>query len=345
MAPARRSGFTLIELLVVIAIIAILIALLVPAVQKVREAASRTQCENNLKQMGLACHNYHDANKYLPPGSHQTGNTPTPQGNIDNHWYWSWMAFILPFIEQDTIWRQADTFANRDATSSWSPWGNGGAWYGLSGNSNDGPNPAQGLVMPVYVCPSDWRTLVVNVNYGLPTGPTPMGFTDYVGNSGSKGDPGISWAGIPQVPIDGVLYIDSKVKLTGIIDGTSNTLLIGEHPPSNDFNLGWWFDGAGMDNGGNMEILMSTEGWTETSVNFLVNIAYQQYLPCLNNPNGFVPGDPNDPCSVGHYWSLHAGGMNMLFADGSVRFLYYGMSPVTFAAAASRAGGEIANFD
>jgi prepilin-type N-terminal cleavage/methylation domain-containing protein/prepilin-type processing-associated H-X9-DG protein len=340
MVPSRRQGFTLIELLVVIAIIAILIALLVPAVQKVREAAARTQCENNMKQMGLAMHNYHDANKYLPNGSHQTGNTNTSMGPIDNHWYWSWMALILPFVEQDNIWKLADQFSRSDPTSSWSPWGNGGTWYGLSGNANDGPNPAQGMVMPVYLCPSDWRTLILSIDYGI--GPTPMGFTDYVGNSGSLGDP---YSG-PQ--FNGVLYPDSKVKLTQILDGTSNTLLVGEHPPSNDFNLGWWFDGAGMDNAGNMEILMNTQGWNEPTVISFVSAFYTQYQPCLNSGitlSGFVPGDPNNICSVGHYWSLHAAGMNMLMADGSVRFAYYGMSPVTFTAMASRAGGEIPNLD
>jgi len=347
MRPLRRSsGFTLIELLVVIAIIAILIALLVPAVQKVREAASRTQCENNMKQMGLALHNYHDANKYLPPGSHQVASqgagVSTSMGYIDSHWYWTWMAFILPFVEQDTIWKQADSFAKTDPTSSWSPWGNGGTWYGLSGNGNDGPNPAQGLVMSTYLCPSDWRTLIVNIDYGL--GPVPMGFSDYSGNSGSKGDTGAG-TGVP-VQFNGILYVDSKVKLTGILDGTSNTLAVGEHPPSNDFNFGWWFDGAGADNGGNLETLMNAQGWSEPTI-----VAWYSgsptYGPCMNNPgyNGLQPGDPNNACSIGHYWSLHPGGMNALFADGSVRFMLYGTNPVTFAAACSRAGGEVANFD
>jgi prepilin-type N-terminal cleavage/methylation domain-containing protein/prepilin-type processing-associated H-X9-DG protein len=350
MVPSRRSGFTLIELLVVIAIIAILIALLVPAVQKVREAAARTQCDNNLKQMGLALHNFHDANKYLPSGSHQTG-TPgvaTSMGTIDSHWYWSWMAQILPFVEQDTIWKMADVFANSAPISSWSPWGNGGTWYGLSpGPSNAGPNPAQGLVMPVYVCPSDWRTLVVNIDYGI--GPTPMGFTDYAGNSGSVGD---LYFG-PN--FNGVLYPDSKVKLTQILDGTSNTVFVGEHPPSNDFNFGWWFDGAGIDNAGDMEILMNATSWKSMTAQFFYG-GSPTYGSCFttvstgNNPlvsfpGSLQPGDPNDPCSIGHYWSLHPGGMNCLMADGSVRFVYYGMDPAIFAAAMSRAGGEVVNFD
>src|SRR6476646_8844897 len=97
--PKKRPGFTLIELLVVIAIIAILIGLLVPAVQKVREAAARTQCENNLKQMALAMHMYQDTNKKLPAGwSTNTGAAPSP--------YWSWSLLILPYIEQGPLYTQ-----------------------------------------------------------------------------------------------------------------------------------------------------------------------------------------------------------------------------------------------
>src|SRR5579872_6429955 len=101
MNAAKRCAFTLIELLVVIAIIAILIALLVPAVQKVREAAARTQCINNLKQIGIALHDYHGAFKVLPEGSHSAN---------DKYWYWSWMSKILPFIDQEPLYRQADAF-------------------------------------------------------------------------------------------------------------------------------------------------------------------------------------------------------------------------------------------
>src|SRR5437660_7101440 len=123
---ARRLGFTLIELLVVIAVIGVLIALLLPAVQKIREAANRTQCLNNMKQMGLALHNYHDTYKRFPPS---LDNAIYPQASI-NAWYpsppnnpppprpgftpyWSWMAYILPFIEQDNLWNQAMAWARQ----------------------------------------------------------------------------------------------------------------------------------------------------------------------------------------------------------------------------------------
>src|SRR5947208_9746954 len=100
----KRSGFTLIELLVVIAIIAILIGLLVPAVQKVRAAAARTQCLNNLKQIGLALHEYHGANKVFPPGYQATG--PYVDGATDTTPGWGWAAMILPYLDQDPLYRQ-----------------------------------------------------------------------------------------------------------------------------------------------------------------------------------------------------------------------------------------------
>src|SRR5947209_8783225 len=160
--PGRRRGFTLVELLVVIAIIGTLIGLLLPAVQRVREAANRIKCANNLKQLGLALHNYHDVYNGFPSGVDNWFNV---------HWHWSWLAKILPFIEQDNLYREADAWANNtntpihwpfpspngtDGYANWSPWG--GWVFGLPG---PGQNPALGQVMPLYMCPSEPHVRII----------------------------------------------------------------------------------------------------------------------------------------------------------------------------------------
>jgi prepilin-type N-terminal cleavage/methylation domain-containing protein/prepilin-type processing-associated H-X9-DG protein len=197
-----RFAFTLIELLVVIAIIAILMGLLVPAVQKVREAASRLSCKNNLHQIGLGMHNYHDSMQSLPPGyvaygSYSDGFTDTAPG-------WGWAALLLPYVEQEPLYRQIN--------------------FNLPVQSS----PAIQTPIKIYLCPSD------------PTPASPFAVTDPFGNPVALAAPCsyAACAGGDESETDapsgmGVFYRNSRTRLTDITDGTSNTILVGDRAWSN----------------------------------------------------------------------------------------------------------------
>src|SRR5436190_10615428 len=205
----QRRGFTLIELLVVIAIIAILIALLVPAVQKVRDAAARAQCQNNLKQIGLALHNYHDTKKALPPGASADKAPWRNGGTQDDDWGSSWMVHVLSFVEQDAIFR------------NWQ-------FYGQSGWQNGNDNALiKGSPVPVYRCPSS-QLPETNPYMTTRTGSGGVGsfYTSYVAIGGSYIDAGALTFGTNIYSTQGTLYGNSKTKLTDITDGTSNTMVV-----------------------------------------------------------------------------------------------------------------------
>lgn len=194
-----RRGFTLIELLVVIAIIAILIALLVPAVQKVREAAARATCENNLKQLGLALHSYHGTLKVFPPGSAGNGGTaaaPVPA--------WGWAALILPNLDQAPLHQQFDPDKRT-------------LQQAFAGNL-----PGLQLQLAVFICPSDpGGSMGVGFNDNRKFTKPVAGQNIAIGKSnypGSAGDNGS----------DGVFAADSKTKIAHITDGTSNTFMVCE---------------------------------------------------------------------------------------------------------------------
>ena len=224
-----RRAFTLIELLVVIAIISVLIGLLLPAAQKVREAAARAQCQNNLKQIGLALHAYHDQKKQLPPGC----TTDTAPWGAGGGWGSSWMVFLLPYIEQANLY------------NLWQFTGGNSGYVNTNNRvlTTAGVLPTtqgNGLVLPVYRCPSSTLPMFA----GDPYGTLKVMLANYVGIAGAANGliPGYtesridnSAAGIPccsgggPSSGGGTLFRGSTVKLTGITDGTSNTLVVSEH--------------------------------------------------------------------------------------------------------------------
>ena len=281
--PKQRSAFTLIELLVVIAIIAILIGLLLPAVQKVREAAARMSCQNNLKQMGIALHSFNDVNGRLPYGSYRSNNS--------NREGWGWGAYILPHIEQDNLHRQLGV-ANREL-------------------HNVLTTSARNLVqtpIKTFVCPSD-------EGGDLMAGPLGNG-RNFVGDAGLPG--GFRLAKSNYVGSCGLNSVNSnrgsgvlvtfqinvrrtEVSLVSITDGTSNTFAIGER----DFRCyqGAWA-GNRNPNGGGWRGADYTLGEVTQPLNSTDNRRTNNNSTCLQ---GFS--------------SRHTGGANFAFADGSVQFI------------------------
>jgi prepilin-type N-terminal cleavage/methylation domain-containing protein/prepilin-type processing-associated H-X9-DG protein len=200
--PQRQQGFTLIELLVVIAIMAILMGLLVPAVQKVREAAARIQCKNNLKQIGLALHNYHDAQLSFPPGYLAFG--PYSDGATDTAPGWGWGAFILPYLEQDPLYRQIN-FSQPVSAST-----------------------VPQAMLKLYLCPNDptpQAPFAVPDPFGSPV--VLAAPSSYAACAGGDESSTFGPSGL------GVFYRNSRTRLTDISDGTSQTVMIGERAWAN----------------------------------------------------------------------------------------------------------------
>ena len=196
----NRRAFTLIELLVVIAIIAVLIGLLLPAVQKVREAAARMKCQNNLKQIGLGLHNYEGANGHFPPAF--IGNVGTTPTNSPAPHGWAWGTWILPYVEQDSLYRQVSP-----TTST------------IPGNLTDPATTPLGLLcqtrIVLYICPTD-NAPPLNDQRGF------HAYSSYGAVGGSLNTSGLSLNG------NGVMYQASKTRLVDITDGSSNTAVVGE---------------------------------------------------------------------------------------------------------------------
>jgi prepilin-type N-terminal cleavage/methylation domain-containing protein/prepilin-type processing-associated H-X9-DG protein len=306
----RRRGFTLIELLVVIAIIAILIALLVPAVQKVREAAARIQCTNSLKQLGLAAHAYHGDYKKFPPGVYQLSFAAAPKFRGV-----SVFVYLLPYLEQ------APLFQGWDTTNPL--------------NNTVGGNTARtAVVVPVLICPSD----IIPQNPTADSNGRWYALTSYGGNGGTRSyDPQLATNdGIFAVigPGSQTAPAGAPVRIADVTDGLSNTVLFGErshYDPNYDSfvtNLGgtavslnvmgaigfWAPSGARLAAG---DVLLSAFA----PINFRVPADYANRAslnPPVNSANDYTYYSDRRVCAFG---SQHTGGANFALGDGSVRFI------------------------
>jgi prepilin-type N-terminal cleavage/methylation domain-containing protein/prepilin-type processing-associated H-X9-DG protein len=295
-----RKAFTLVELLVVIAIIGILVALLLPAIQAARGAARRISCTNNLKQIALATHNYHDTHSVFPAGGL---NWPAPPGqpNPPRFRNVSLFVLILPQVEQGPL------------SASWDfddPWQNI-----LSGRA--------ATVLNVLICPADYLPSRVAVD----SSGRQFGMTSYGGNAG------VQSYQTANATRDGVFYMNSNHRIADILDGTSNTLLFGERYHRDveyDLNAGtftkmggwgYWCPSAGP------------PGMGDVTLGSMVPINYL-------HPRGVAVDTAHEARRITAMGSGHSGGCNVALADGSTRFVSENVDDATFRALSTRAGGE-----
>jgi len=272
-----RKGFTLIELLVVIAIIAVLISLLLPAVQQAREAARRTQCRNNLKQLGLALHNYHDTFATFPPGDlYEQGELGTT-----NMAGWGWGTFLLPALDQGPLYNNLSPGTR--------------SLHVLLQDAS-----LRSLVqtpLTVFRCPSD-DVLELNKDRKFTNaeyGNIAAGTSSYVANAGTRWSTANQWISNGRDPW-GVIFASSRIRISDITDGTSNTFLLGERESN---------DGAG--------VWVGTRNYNGTgNVGLPMNLA----ITAAKLNSGLPTNTEWD-----YFSSKHEGGAHFLFADGRVQFI------------------------
>lgn len=303
MSQAKLRAFTLIELLVVIAIIAVLIALLLPAVQQAREAARRSQCKNNLKQIGLALHNYHETHSVLPPGGTTCNPCAAYSSGINGH---NFTADILPFMDQGTIYNKLN-------------WRIPGYAYYFS-SLDAAHEAAVATVLPAYVCPSS--TTPTFWQYNPPTCFFRQAVSHYAGIGGSINYP---YNGT-TISRAGTFFKNSKIGLRDMTDGSSNVMVVGEY--------------SGLAKGQTKDMAMNQVN-PNVWYGFYDNDSstYNSYKTITYAPNLYWQGTGSPIGTSVHNQSLksqHVGGIHALMGDGAVRFLneniniqtYYNLSDI-----------------
>ncbi|MCE9565456.1 MAG: DUF1559 domain-containing protein [Planctomycetes bacterium] len=349
-----RRGFTLIELLVVIAIIAVLIGLLLPAVQKVREAASRMKCSNNLKQLGTAMHNYEGVYKMFPP-AYVTAN-PTTDGTACGVGFgddyrngppgWAWGVFLLPYIEQGNVYKQFTL-----TEPCWAP-----------------TNAATASTkVAMFICPSatggsdgfDVQKEGADVRHGVPITRADgskifFAHSHYVTNAGIHQPWGRTTAycydyDIPEpvqenggqlARIDGPFYRNSRTTVAAVSDGLSNTVFLGEH--SSILSNKTW---VGVVPGAVTPPRLDLRPWPSENNGAGCLVGVHSGPDTHDHPEVIIHA-PNDP--FGHtdeMWGEHGNGCNVLLGDGSVRFITTFIKPTAWVALSTRNGGEVINGD
>jgi len=292
---SSRAAFTMVELLVVIGIICLLFAMVLPAIQRIRESANRLLCQSNMGQIALALHSYHTDNHRLPPLPSRNAQDPNKA--------LSWMALILPYIEEDKLYSEAVQACRINPDGTKNP-----------------PHRGFSTVIKTYVCATDGRLYTPLTDANKVT----AAFTSYIGIGGT-------YVQGAKRGVLGVLGDNPGGSFAAISDGLTNTLMFGERPPPDSLQAGWWYPSLWIDGKYNlgpngMLILGAMDEWAENEKCGHVRL--------------FAPGKLSNPCDRFQLWSLHPGGANFAFADATVRFLDYSYESVILSLG-SKNGGEV----